>query len=85
MTPPFHRILATMHEIRHSAQQTADSMREEQRAQEVRREWEYIARGLDRVCLCLFVTITVLYELWLLSLTNVEPLRITEEHMNMTR
>ncbi|CAD5219482.1 unnamed protein product [Bursaphelenchus okinawaensis] len=84
LTPPYQRILSIMGDIRCSSEATAQRLYHEQMVQECRREWEYIARGLDRVFLCFFVTITVVYELWLLSLTNITPLKISDEFMNLT-
>lgn len=56
----------------------------QQRLKEIRQEWEFVARGLDRIFLFSFIFFTIIYQLWLLSQTNITPNKITEEFMNRT-
>ena len=56
----------------------------EHRLRLIRQEWQFVARGLDRIFLFAFVLFTIIYQLWLLSQTNITPNKISKEFMNRT-
>jgi hypothetical protein len=82
--PIYQRILSSISDIRHANQIVAERLEAEQRLKNIRREWGYVARGLDRIFLVTFVIFTLLYQTWLFSQTNIAPNKISEEFMNKT-
>lgn len=65
-------------------QVTAERLEYEHKLREIRQEWGHVARGLDKIFLFLFITFTVVYQMWLLAQTNLSPRKISEEFMNRT-
>ncbi|KAI6172429.1 Acr-17 [Aphelenchoides besseyi] len=82
--PNYQRLLQTINDIRCANQCIAERLEAEHQLKEIRRDWEYLARGIDTLLLTFFVFFSVLYQFWLFSQTNVAPLKITESFMNLT-
>jgi hypothetical protein len=62
----------------------AERLEAEHRLHEVRQEWSYVARGLDKIFMLSFIVFTILYQAWLFSQTNITPKMVSEEFMNRT-
>ncbi|KAI6197346.1 hypothetical protein M3Y94_01212900 [Aphelenchoides besseyi] len=82
--PSYQRLLQTINDIRCANQYVTERLEAEHQLKEIRRDWEYLARGIDTLLLTFFVFFSVLYQFWLFSQTNVAPLKITESFMNLT-
>ncbi|KAI6183708.1 AcetylCholine Receptor [Aphelenchoides bicaudatus] len=82
--PIYQKILLTIGDIRTANQITAERLEAEHRLHEIRAEWAYVARGLDKIFLFLFVAFTVLYQLWLFTQTTTTIRMVSEQFMNQT-
>ncbi|CAD5219480.1 unnamed protein product [Bursaphelenchus okinawaensis] len=80
----YSKILSTVTEIHDSTRFMLDRFEQDRRRSVLRHDWESIARGLDRVFLTIFVTVTTLYAFWLFTQSSSAALMITQEFMNQT-
>lgn len=83
-SPVYHKILLAVNEIRSAARAAADRIDSDRRTNAIRKEWEFVARGLDRMFLTIFLTITLTYSFWLFNRSNDPSLMITDSFMNHT-
>ncbi|CAD5226232.1 unnamed protein product [Bursaphelenchus xylophilus] len=82
--PLYAKILGTVTDIRENTKVMLERLEHDRRRFSLRHDWESIARGLDRIFLTIFVTVTTLYAFWLFTQSSSPALMITQEFMNQT-